>query len=181
MAPTWMRRISPLVGLMLAAGCSPMLASPAGERATHVLTIRWQRLVDAAEETCPRCATTEDELGKAVAHLRRSLAPVGVDVDFQSTRIAPEAFAQAPLESNRIWIGDRALEAWVGAQTASSPCCDACGDQECRTVCLGTATYEAIPAALIVRAGFLAAGEILRGSTPPGEPDVSTPRKDGGS
>jgi len=30
-------------------------------------------------------------------------------------------------------------------------------------VSVGTQTYEAIPATLIVRAGFLAAGEVLRG------------------
>ena len=72
------------------------------------------------------------------------------------------AFARAPLESNRIWIGGRSLEEWLGAQAASSPCCAACGNNECRTVCVGGAIFEAIPAELIVRAGFLAASEVLR-------------------
>ena len=129
----------------------------------QTLTIRWQRLVDASDETCPRCATTEQEVHRAVAHLQRSLAPVGIEVRLETERIDEATFRKAPLESNRIWVGGRALEEWLGARTASSPCCDACAGAECRTVSVGTQTYEAIPATLIVRAGFLAAGEVLRG------------------
>lgn len=54
------------------------------------------------------------------------------------------------------------LEDWLGAVTASSPYCGSCGDNECRTVSVSDQIYEAIPAALIVRAGLLAAADVLR-------------------
>jgi len=40
----------------------------------HTLTPRWQRLVDASDKTCPRCASTEQEVQKAFEHLKHSLA-----------------------------------------------------------------------------------------------------------
>ena len=52
----------------------------------QTLTIRWQRLVDASDETCPRCATTEEEVQRAFGHLKRSLAPVGIDVRLETER-----------------------------------------------------------------------------------------------
>lgn len=128
----------------------------------ETLTVRWQRLVDSADETCPRCATTGSEVEKAVAHLNRSLAPVGIEVKLETERLSEAQFAAAPLESNRIWVAGRSLEEWLGARTASSPCCASCGDADCRTVSVGTQTYEAIPVELIVRAGFLAAEDVLR-------------------
>jgi hypothetical protein len=141
--------------------------------------IRWQRLVDSADQTCPRCALTERDVQRAYTHLRRSLAPAGIQVILVTQKIEETAFVQAPLESNRIWIGDRPLEDWLGAQTASSPCCDACGDAECRTVSVGGKSYEAIPAALIVRAGFLAAGELLQQGSSATVPGGEIPAPDG--
>ncbi len=44
---------------------------------------------------------------------------------------------------------------------AKAPCCGPCGDAQCRTVTVGEVTYEAIPRELIVKAGMLAAAEIL--------------------
>jgi hypothetical protein len=131
----------------------------------QVLRIRWQRLVDTSGETCPRCATTEEEVEKAFQHLKRSLEPAGITVMLETERIDQAAFDAAPLESNRIWIGGRPLEDWLAARTASSPCCDACGTSECRTVSVGNETYEAIPAGLIIRAGFVAAAELLKART----------------
>jgi hypothetical protein len=154
--------------VMLLSGCASQLPRPSVGVPVQTLIIRWQRLVDASDETCPRCATTGQAVHRAVAHLQRSLAPVGIEVRLETERIDEATFRKAPLESNRIWVGGRALEEWLGARTASSPCCDACAGADCRTVSVGTRTYEAIPATLIVRAGFLAAGEALRGD--PAEP-----------
>jgi hypothetical protein len=161
-----------LASALFLMGCAAQLPHPPAGTPMQSLTIRWQRLVNAADETCPRCATTKDEVHKAVMHLQQSLAPAGIDVVLETQRLDEATFAQAPLESNRIWIADRALEEWLGARAASSPCCDACGDAECRTVSAGGQTYEAIPASLIVRAGFLAAGELLRAGAP--APDSSS-------
>lgn len=167
-----MRLLLPcVVAALLLTGCASQLRTPPGAP-TQTVMIRWQRLVDAADETCPRCALTEKDVQRAYAHLKRSLAPAGIQVILVTQKIDEAAFLRAPLESNRIWIGDRPLEDWLGAQTASSPCCEACGDEECRTVSIGDKTYEAIPADLIVRAGFLAAAEALRegaASSPAGD------------
>lgn len=147
---------------LLAAGCAAQFSGLPADVPTHTLTIRWQRLVDVKGKTCPRCGGTEQEVQKAYAHLKRSLAPVGVQVQLEAERIEEAAFREAPLESNRIWIDGRALEEWLGAQVGSSACCDACEGAECRTVSVNGSTYEAIPARLIVRAGILAASDALR-------------------
>jgi hypothetical protein len=71
---------------------------------------------------------------------------------------------QAPLESNRVWIGDRPLEEWLGAEAGQNRCCGACGEHECRTVTVGDQRYEVIPRELIVKAGLMAAAQMV---TPP--------------
>jgi len=162
------------VSVVFLAGCAGRFAGLPADTPVHTLTLRWQRLVDASDKTCPRCASTEQEVQKAFAHLKTSLAPAGIQVALETERLDEAAFFKAPLESNRIWIDGRALEDWLSAQTASSSCTGCCAGAECRTVCVGGATYEAIPAALIVRAGFLAAGEALRGGSPPPSSGLST-------
>ncbi len=148
---------------LVALGCAAHSSLLPADVPTHTLTIRWQRLVDASDKTCPRCASTEQEVTKAVAHLKQSLAPAGIAVTAEAERMDEKAFLAAPLESNRMWINGRPLEDWLGAQTASSACGGCCGDKtQCRTMALGGKTYEAIPAGLIVRAGFLAAGKVLQ-------------------
>lgn len=158
----------------LAAGCAARLTTLPADQPTRTLTLRWQRLVDPSDRTCPRCSSTEQEVQKAFSHLRTSLAPAGIAVALQTDRIDEKTFFQAPLESNKIWIDQRPLEEWLGGQIASSPCCGSCGDAECRTVSLGGQMYEAIPAGLIVRAGLIAAGEALSGGTV-GTPASSVP------
>ncbi len=70
-------------------------------------------------------------------------------------------FAENVLESNRIWINDKALEEWLGAEVGKSPCCEVCGDAECRTVKVGENIHETIPADLIVKAGLIAASNMI--------------------
>lgn len=148
-------------------GCAARSSLLPADVPTHTLTIRWQRLVDPSGRTCPRCASTEDEVTKAVAHLRQSLGPAGIAVAVEAERMGEAEFLAAPLESNRIWINGRPLEDWLGARTESSACSGCCGDNtQCRTVAISGRTYEAIPAALIVRAGILAAGRVLQEEPP---------------
>lgn len=163
----------------LLAGCAAHVSTLPADVPMHTLTVRWQRLVDASDKTCPRCSSTEQEVQKAFAHLKSSLAPAGIAVALQTDRLDEATFFQAPLESNRIWINSRPLEDWVGAQSASSPCCGSCAGAECRTVSVGGETYEAIPAALIVRAGLVAAGEALRGDAAAGGTAPTLPTSGG--
>lgn len=125
------------------------------------LSITWQRLVDESGSTCPRCAGTEQEMQRAVERLRAALDPLGVQPVLETREIAPATFMQQPDQSNRIWIGGRPLEDWLGARTGSSRCCDACGDEECRTLEINGASHEVIPEALVVRAGLIAASQLL--------------------
>jgi len=121
-----------------------------------ILTISWQRLISDGN-TCPRCGSTEDELGKAVEQLKKLLAPQGIEVNFEKKELTSEEFINDPIKSNRIIINGRLLEELVNAKTGSSQCCDVCGDEECRTVEIGDKVLETVPAELIVKAGLVAA------------------------
>ena len=130
------------------------------------LTITWQRLIDATGSTCPRCAGTQQEVQRAVERLRAALEPLGVRPVLETREIDTAAFLQQPDQSNRIWIGGRPLEDWLDARSGSSPCCDACGDEECRTLEIDGTRHEVVPEALLVRAGLIAASQLLDTTRP---------------
>ncbi|MHC4128702.1 MAG: DUF2703 domain-containing protein [Planctomycetota bacterium] len=173
-----------LCAAVLVTGCGSSLRI-AAEPDTD-LTIRWQRLVDATGGTCDRCGNTQEELGKAVQSLQASLGRLGMDVVLEERELSPEECAEDISESNRIWIADRTLEAWIGGEVGKSLCgfcCSELGDAvECRTVTVDGETYEVIPAQLIVKAGLLAASQMVQvpspraccpasGDTPAGGPE----------
>ena len=124
------------------------------------LKIKWQRLI-YDEQTCPRCGSTENEVDKAVSILKESLRPVGIRVALEKGEMTEAEFIKDPLQSNKILINDRPLEEWIGGKTGQSQCCDVCGTADCRTIGVGDEVYEAIPADLIIRAGLIAAAELL--------------------
>jgi len=135
------------------------------EPATPALTIVWERLVEGGE-TCPRCGATEEELDKAAAQLEAALRPLGIAVVLEKKELTLEAFKGEPTASNRIWLNGRLMEDWLGGGSGASACCDVCGDEECRTVVVDGEEHEAVPAALIVRAGLAAAASLV---PPPGD------------
>lgn len=94
-----------------------------------------------------------------MARLEPALKALGLRPVLETRPMEEAAFRAAPAESNRIWIDGRPLEAWLGARSADSPCCDVCGDLPCRTVEVEGRTYEAIPAELIVKAALIAASQ----------------------
>lgn len=126
-----------------------------------ILTIRWQRLLDAKGRTCPRCGGTQLEIRKAVEDLKRALRPLGFQVRSVRKSLTWRAFSRNPAASNRIWVGDEPLESWVGGREGKSGCCGACGAAACRTVKVGRKSYETIPSRLIVSAGLRAAARLL--------------------
>lgn len=126
-----------------------------------MLTIKWQRLLDEHNLTCPRCGLTEVEVEKAFHSLKQALAPLGIEVVMEKTSLVFDEFIKDPLQSNQIWIEGKPLERWLGAEVGQSRCCDVCGDAECRTVEIEGHNYEAIPASLIIKAGLIAASRIL--------------------
>lgn len=125
------------------------------------LTIIWQRLVDENNQTCPRCGETGGSVKTAFEKLKKALSELEIKVELKEKKLAFPLFNQDPLQSNRIWVGDKLLEEWIGGTTGKSKCCDTCGDSECRTISIGDNTFESIPESLIVRAGLLAAAELL--------------------
>jgi len=129
------------------------------------LKIRWQRLVNEEGHTCERCGSTEGNVHEAYNILQKALAPLEIEVVLEESSLDPAKCAEDILESNRIWINDHPLEAWLGANTGSSPCnfcCEELGDDaECRTMIIKGTVYESIPTQLLIKAGLIAASELL--------------------
>ncbi len=129
------------------------------------LIIRWQRLVDEKGQTCQRCGATEKELQKAFQSLKQSLTPLGIEVTLEKKELDPAECAKDISQSNRIWVGEKPLEEWLNAEVGKSLCGTCCGelgsDVECRTVGVEGQTYETIPADLIIKAGLLAASQLV--------------------
>lgn len=127
------------------------------------LTLKWQRLVDARGGTCPRCRATGDGVAAAAKTLAKALKPLGIALRAERRALSPAAFRRAPSSSNRIWVGGRPLEDWLGAATGRSACCGSCGDAQCRTLVLGGRSHAAVPERLVAAAGLMAAGRLLAG------------------
>ncbi len=131
-----------------------------------ILKIKWQRLIYDKDKTCQRCGTTGKEVHIAIEKLKASLKPLGIEVVLKEEALSVDACAKDISQSNRIWIAGRPLEEWLGAKVGKSLCSTCCGELgenvECRTVESGGKIYEAIPADLVLRAGLLAAAEIIR-------------------
>jgi hypothetical protein len=125
------------------------------------LTIRWQRLVDESGQTCIRCEETGDTVKTAFDKLKKALAVLDIEVELEKETLNFLIFTKDPLQSNRVWIGGKPLEEWIGGTVGKSKCCDVCGDSECRTISTGQITFEAIPEDLIIRAGLLGAAELF--------------------
>lgn len=125
------------------------------------LPIVWQRLVSSLGSTCPRCQGTQEEVQKAIERLKIALEPLGMQPTLEILGLDQATFRHSPSESNRIWIAGMPMEYWIEGKAGSSRCCSECGDNDCRTLELGGATYEVIPEQLLVRAGLIAATTML--------------------
>ena len=156
--------------LTLAALAAPAAVAPIGcaspfAGSKQTLTVRWQRLVDETGGTCERCATTRQEVRLAADTLKRALRPLNMRVALEEVAMSPESVAKDTSQSNRVFVDDRPLADWLGGtigMSACKSCCPQLGAKvKCRTLTVDGQTYEAIPAALIVRAGLRAADTTL--------------------
>lgn len=125
------------------------------------LPILWQRLVSPEGETCDRCSATYQQMERAIAKLRQSLRPLGIEPSLEIREIDQRSFKANPSESNRIWIAGKPMEEWLGASVGSSPCCSVCGTSECRTLEVEGTTFETIPESLFLRAAVVASSQLL--------------------
>ncbi len=139
-------------------GCSPFQETDIESVTT--LKIKWKRLVTEGE-TCPRCGSTEEELTKAVSTLKQSLSPLGINVTLEKEELSAAEFKINSLQSNQIWINNRLLEEWIEGNVGQSPCCDVCGPHDCRTVEVEGQIHETVPAEIIIKAGLLAASQLV--------------------
>ena len=80
------------------------------------LIIRWQRLVNQAGKTCPRCSDTGVTVEAACNKLKKSLGELDIEVVLKKETLNFSIFTNDPLQSNRIWIGDKPLEKWLRKQ-----------------------------------------------------------------
>jgi hypothetical protein len=162
-------RISVVLALafVIIGGCAANRCSLRECCTYEFLTIRWQRLVDDDGQTCQRCGLTEKEVEQAYQSLKQSLAPLGIQVALEEKILDSETCAQDISQSNRIWVGKRPLEEWLDAEVGQSHCGSCCGELgqnvECRTVEVDGKIYEVIPSEFIIKAGLLAATELLDG------------------
>jgi hypothetical protein len=98
---------------------------------------------------------------RALEKLTEALRPLDIEPLLDVKQIDEKTFKANPSESNRIWIGGKPMEEWLGAKVGSSWCCSVCGDAECRTVEVGSAKFETIPERLVIKASLAAAAQLL--------------------
>ena len=113
------------------------------------VTIEWMHL-DKEGDTCNRCASTGEELGKVVSLLNMECAPAGVGVELVETRLEEQDIAR----SNLILVDGVPLEDILEDARADESSCASCGEltgkeAHCRTLVQPGAVHEAIPARLI--------------------------------
>ena len=125
------------------------------------LPILWQRLVSPEGKTCDRCSATYQQMERAIAKLKQSLRPLGIEPILEIRELDEKSFKSNPSESNRIWIAGKPMEEWLGARVGSSRCCSVCGTSECRTVEVEGTTFEAIPENLFLKAALIASSQLL--------------------
>lgn len=157
--------ITLLISFGLLISCTALENKSIGDKKMKTLQIRWQRLVDAHGQTCPRCGTTETAIEDAIQKLKRSLKELDIDVVLEKKALSPSTFSKDPLQSNRIWIAGKPIEEWLSATIGKSQCCSTCGKSECRTIMVDSKTYEAIPPELILKAGLLAGAQLVHGKS----------------
>ena len=130
------------------------------------LQIVWKRLVKGGE-TCTRCGDTGRELEAAVAKLKFALQTLGIVPLLETQEIDEAAFKTKTSESNRVWIAGKPIEEWLGADVGMSRCCSVCGDSDCRTLEVGGRTYETISEEQFIKAGLMAASQMITTAASP--------------
>ena len=146
------------------AGCSSCDQAGIDITAKPTVTIRWKRLVDAnTARTAPAHLAAEKELDAAIATLKASLQPMGVDVVVQKVALSHEQFVKDPTRSNRIWINGAAIEMYL-PEGKSEVQQDTQTSLPYRTVEFAGASFRDVPQQMIVKAGLIAAGDSVKQS-----------------
>jgi hypothetical protein len=113
-------------------------------------------------ETCDRCNDTIDAARSAAEDLRKSLAPLQVDIELVEHATTVESLP----DSNSVLINGTPIEEWIGAERVSTECAS-CGDLCGDTVCCGAVSvngevHESYSVAQIRDAALAALGASMR-------------------
>jgi len=157
-----------LVSVALLLGCSKRsktaeVTNP-GEEA-KVLTIAWQHSPEKEGTKCEKCLAKKAEIQKAYESLKNSLPSLGIQVALTEEPVKTMSCGMVLSQSSKICIGGRMLEEWLGAELGPGTCGKGCtrapGEAQCVSLKLEGETYEVVPADLIVKAGLVAASDML--------------------
>lgn len=139
--------------IILANGCSK-------SDGKNVVILEWQKGATEACQTCDACGVSEQEIKAAAAQLKTKLADKKVRVKIVE-RKATDGTPERP-SASRMWVCGIPLETWLGARAAMTPCPDAKSREAVRpALYVDDQSYSVIPADLMVKAGVMAANQLL--------------------
>lgn len=128
------------------------------------LTVSWVRPVAPGTDVTPDChIEAEKPVEAAVAMLKRSLEPMGVQVVLTKNKLACDEFKAAPLESNRIQFNGVEVTKFLPGSTTGSVDDEKLGYPR-PTITFRGETHTFLPAELIAQAGMVAGAEVLKRS-----------------
>jgi hypothetical protein len=157
-----MKKLLPGILVLL---CIPLAmdAEAPVQNTEPTLVIRWQHTVCQNENPCERCINTPLEIQRAYKDLKASLTGLGIVVTFEEKKMKEH--------DDHIFINDHDITDLLEGETIRTACLNCLDDKgdprTCNTLKLGDNTYEVIPAELIIKAGLVAASELV---TPAPEP-----------
>ena len=137
----------------------------------RTLVIRWQHAVCQNDNPCERCINTPIEIQRAFDDLKSSLAGLGITVTMEEKKIKDH--------DDRLFINDHdVIDLLKGerTKTACANCFDDKGNpRTCTSLKLGEDVFEVIPAELIIKAGLVAASELMTAAPEPPCGEKKTP------
>jgi len=155
--------------------CIPLAmdAQAPAQNTDRTLVIHWRHAVCQNENPCERCINTPLEIQQAYENLKESLAGLGIVVTFEEKKIKEH--------DDHIYINDRDITDLLEGETIKTACMNCLDDKgdprTCNSLKLGDNTYEVIPAELIIKAGLVAASELVTAAPEPPCGEKQTPCK----
>jgi hypothetical protein len=134
------------------------------------LIIHWQHTVCESKDPCDRCLKAPEQVILACEKLRSALAELDIQVIIiEQTEVD---------KGDYILLNQKPLEHYLNGKTVIRACASCLNtgntQKEYNTLELKGTVYEIIPAALIIKAGLLAASELLDAQTPSPCPNKTT-------
>lgn len=109
------------------------------------LLIQWVHL-SVEGETCQRCSDTGKNIAQVLGDFKNDPRLKDVDLKFNEMELQPEKIGS----SNEILLNGTPIEKFIANAKAGESSCQSCSELlgkpvNCRTICCGKETLEAIP------------------------------------